>query len=151
MTRVFAASASASVLPVNIQGSFPFDCFDHLGVQRTLKSLFQHHSVKASMLWLPCFFMVQFSHLHITIRKTITLTFVSKVMSLLCNMLSKFVIDFLPRSKSLLISWLQSPSSVILEPRIIKFVTAYNFSLSICHEVMGLDTMTLGFCGCLFF
>ena len=109
-----AVSTSASVLPMNIQ-----DWFELLGVQGTLKSLLQHHSSKASILWCSAFFIVQFSHPYMTTRKTIALTrwtFVGKVVSLLLNMLSRLVIPFLPRSKSPLISWLQSPSAVILEP-----------------------------------
>ena len=100
--------------------SFRMDWLDLLSVQETLKSLLQHHSSKASVLWHSAFFMVQFSHLHMTTGKSIALTrqtFVGKVMSLLFNMLSRFVIAFLPRSKSLLVSWLQSPSAVILEPK----------------------------------
>ena len=100
--------------------SFRMDWLDLLAVQGTLKSLLQHHSSKASILWRSAFFTVQLSHQYMTTAKTIALTrqtFVGKVMSLLYNMLSRFVIAFLPRSKRLLISWLQSPSAVILEPR----------------------------------
>ena len=100
--------------------SFRMDCLDLLPVQGTLKSLLQHHSSKASILWHSAFFTVQLSHPYMTTGKTIALTrrtFVGKVMSLLLNMLSKLVITFLPRSKCLLISWLQSPSAVILEPK----------------------------------
>ena len=100
--------------------SFRIDWFDLLAVQGTLKSLLQHHSLKASILWHSAFLMDQLSDLYMTTGKTVALTiqtFVGKVMSLLCNMLSTFVIDFLPRSEHLLISWLQSPSAVILEPR----------------------------------
>ena len=99
--------------------SFRMDRLDLLVVQRTLQSLLQNHISKASILWLSAFFTVQLSHLYMTTVKTITLTrwtFVGKVMSLLFNMLSRLVITFLPRSKCLLISWLQSPSAVILEP-----------------------------------
>ena len=99
--------------------SFRMDWLDLLAVQGTLKSLLQHHSSKASVLWCSPFFIVQLSHPYMTTGKTIALTrwmFVSKVMSLLFNMLSSAVIAFLPRSKSLLISWLQSPSAVILKP-----------------------------------
>ena len=99
--------------------SFRMDWLDLLAVQGTLKSLLQHHSAKASILWHSAFFIVQFSHLYMTTGKTIALTrwaFVGKVMSLFFNMLSRLVITFLPRSKYLLISWLQSPSAVILEP-----------------------------------
>ena len=103
--------------------SFRMDWFDLLAVQGTLKNLLQHHSSKASILWYSAFFIVQLSHPYMTTGKTIALTrwiFVGKVMSLLFNMLSRLVITFLPRSKCLLISWLQSPSAVILEPRKIK-------------------------------
>ena len=99
--------------------SIRIDWFDLLAVHRTLKSLLQHHSSKASILWCSAFFIVQLSHPYMTTRKTIALTrctFVSKVMSLLFNMLSRLVIAFLPRNKCLLVSWLQSPSAVILEP-----------------------------------
>ena len=121
-------SASASVLPMN-SGliSFRMDWLDLLAVQGTLKSLlFQHHSSKASILKCSAFFIVQFSYPYMTTGKTIVLTiwtFVSKVISLLFNMLSRLVIAFLPRSKSLLILWPQLPSAVILEPRKIKFLT----------------------------
>ena len=100
--------------------SFRMDWLDLLPIQRTLKSLLQHHSSKASILLHSAFFIVQLSHPYMTTGKTIALTrwtFVDKVMSLLFNMLSRLVITFLPRSKCLLISWLQSPSAVILEPR----------------------------------
>ena len=119
-----------------------------LPVQGTLKSLLQNHSSKASILWRTAFFMVQLSYPHMTTEKTITLTiwtFIGKVMALLFNMTSRFVIAFLPRSKHLLVSWLQSPSAVILEPKKIKSVTASTFSPSICHEVMGPDAMILVF------
>ena len=96
--------------------SFWIDWLDLLAVQGTLESLLQHHSSKASILWCSAFLMVQLSHPYMTTGKTIALTFVSKIMSLLFNMLSKFVIAFLPRSNLLLISWLQSPSAVILRP-----------------------------------
>ena len=114
---------------------------DLLAVQGTLKSLLQHHSSKASILWCSAFFTVQLSHPYMTIGETIALTrwtFVGKVMSLLFNMLSRLVITFLPRSKRLLISWLQSPSAVILERKKIKSLTV---SPSICYEVMGPDAM----------
>ena len=116
--------------------------------QGTLKSLLQCHSSKASILWGSAFFTVQLLHLCITIGKTIASnrwTFIGKVMSLLSNMLSRLVITFLPRSKHLLISWLQSPSAVILEPRKIKSDTVSTVSPSICHEVMGPDAMILVF------
>jgi hypothetical protein len=117
---------------------------DLLAVQGTLKSLFQHHTSKASILWCSAFFVVQLSHPYTTNGKTIALTrwtFVGKVMSLLLNMLPRFVITFLPRIKCLLISWLQSPSALILEPKKIKFVTISTGSPSISHEVMGPDAM----------
>ena len=106
--------------------SFRIDWLDLLAVQRTLKSLLQHHSSKASILQCSALFIVQLSHPHMTTGKTIALTrrtFVGKVMSLLFNMLSRLVITFLPRNKHLLIYWLQSPSAVILEPKKIKFDT----------------------------
>ena len=121
---------------------------DLLEVQGTLKSLLQHQSSKASVLWHSAFFIVQLSHPCMTIGKTIALTrwpFVCKVMSLLFNMLSSLVMAFLPRSKHLLISWLQSSSAVILEPPKIKSVTVSIVSLSIYHEVMGPDAMILVF------
>ena len=112
----------------------------------TLKSLLQHHSSKASILQCSAFFIVQLSHPYMTTGKTTALTrwtFVGKVISLLLNMLSRLVITFLPRSKHLLISWLQSPSAVILEPRKIKSDTVSAVSPSICHEVMEPDAMIL--------
>ena len=121
---------------------------DLLAVQGTLKSLLQHHNLKASILQCSAFFMVQLSNLYVTTGKTIALTirtFVSKVMSLLLNAVSRFVIAFLPRSKHLLISWLQSQSSVILELKKIKSVTVSTFSPSICHEVKGPDAMIFVF------
>ena len=121
--------------------SFRMDWLDLLAVQGTLKSLLQHHSLKASILWHSAFFIVQHSHPYMTTGKTIALTrwtFVDKVMFLPFNMLSRLVIIFLPRSKHLLISWLQSPSAVILEPPKIKSATVSTVSWSICHEVMGL-------------
>ena len=129
--------------------SFRIDWFDLPEVQGTLKSLLQHHSSKASVLRCSAFFMVQLLHPYITTGKTIALTrwtFVDKVMSLLFNMLSRSVTDFLPRSKHLLNSWLQSPSARILEPRKIKSPTLSIVSPSICHEVMGLDAMIFVFC-----
>ena len=122
--------------------SFRMDWLDLLAVQGTLKSLLQHHSAKASILQRSAFFTVQLSHPYMTTGKTIALTrrtFVGKVMSLLLNMLSRLVITLLPRSKCLLISWLQSPSAVILEPPKIKSDTVSTVSLSISHEVMGPD------------
>ena len=128
--------------------SFKMDWLDLFAVQGTLKSLLQHHSSKASVLWCSAFFAVQLSHPYMTTGKTIALTrrtFVGKVISLLLNVLSRLVITFLPRSERLLISWLQSPSAVILEPPKIKSVTVSTVSLSISHEVMGLDAMILVF------
>ena len=124
--------------------SLRIDWFDLLALQGTLKSLLQHHSSKASILSHSAFFMIQLSHLYMTTERTIALTmwtFVSKVISLLFNTLSRFVIAFLPRSNHLLISWLQSPSAVIFEPKKRKSVTTSNFSPPICHEVMELDAM----------
>ena len=118
---------------------------DLLAVQGTLKNLLQHHSSKASILWRSAFFIIQLSHPYMTTGKIIALTrwtFIGKVMSLLFNMLSRVVITFLPRSKCLLISWLQSPSAVILELPKIKSATV---STSICHEVMGPGAMTFIF------
>ena len=124
------------------------DWLDLLAVQRTLKSLPQHRSSKASILRCSAFFTVQLSHPYMTTGKTIALTrwtFVGKGRSLLFNMLSRLVITFLARSKHLLISWLQSPSAVILEPKKIKSDTVSTVSPSICHEVMGPDAMILVF------
>ena len=117
-------------------------------LSKGFSSLLQYHNVKASILWGSAFFMGQLSQYYMATGKTIALTrwtFVGKGMSLLFNMLSKFVIAFLQRSKCLLISQLQSPSTVILEPPKIKSVTAFTFSPSICHEVIGPDTMILVF------
>ena len=124
------------------------DWLDLLSVQRTLKSLLQHHSSKALVLQPSVFFMVQLSHPYMTTGKTIALTrrnFVDKIMSLLFNMLSKLVITFLLRSKRLLISWLHSPSAVILEPPKIKSVTVPIVSPFISHQVMGPDAMIFVF------
>ena len=123
--------------------SFRMDWLDLLAVQGTLKSLLQHHNSKASILCHSAFFIVQLSHLYMTTGKTIALTrrtFVGKVMSLLFRMLSRLVIAFLPRDKCLLISWLQSPSAVILDSLTVSIV-----SLSIYHKVMVLDAMILVF------
>ena len=128
--------------------SFKIDCFDLLAVQGTLKSLLQHYSSKASVLRRSAFFMVQLSHPYMTTGKTIALTrwtFVGKVMSLLFNTLSRFVVAFFPRSKHLLISWLQSQSAVILEPKKRKSVIVSTFTPSIFHKVMGPDAMILVF------
>ena len=127
---------------------FTMDWLDLLAVQGTLKSLLQHHSSKASILWCSAFFTVQLSHPYMTNGKTITLTrgtFVGKVMSLIFNMLSRLGITFLPRSKYLLISWLQSPSAVISELRKIKSDTVSTVSPFIYHEVMEPDAMILVF------
>ena len=128
--------------------SFRMDWLDLLAVQGTLKSLLQHHSSKASILQCSAFFIVQLSHPYMTTGKTIALTrrtFVGKVKSLLFNMLSSFVIAFLPGSKRLLISWLQSPSAMIWEPKKIKSLTVSIVSHSICYEVIGVDAMILVF------
>ena len=144
-------SFSFSISPSNEHPgliSFRMDWLDLLAIQGTLKSLLQHHSSKASILQCSAFFTVQLSHPYMTTGKTIALTrrtFVSKVMSPLLNMLSRLVITFLPRSKCLLISWLQSPSAVILELIKIKSVTVSTVSQFICHEVMGLAAMILVF------
>ena len=141
-------SSSFSIIPSKeIPGliSFRMDWLDPLAVQGTLKSLLQHYSSKASILQHSAFFTVQLSHPYMTTGKTIALTrrtFVDKVMSLLLKMQSRLVMTFLPRSKRLLISWLQSPSAVILEPPRIKSTTV---SPSIYHEVIGPDAMILVF------
>ena len=144
-------SFSFNISPSNEHpGLIPFrmDWLDLLAVQGTLKSVFQHHSSKASILRRSAFFIVQLSHPHTTTGKTIALsrwTFVGNVMSLLFNMLSRLIITFLPRSRHLLISWLQSPSAVILEPPKIKSATVYTVSPFICHEEMGPDAMIFVF------
>ena len=144
-------SFSFSISPSNEHPgltSFRMDWLDLLAVQETLKSLLQHHSSKASILWCSAFFTVQLPHPYMTTGKTIALTrqtFVGKVMSLFFNMLSRLVITFLPRNNHLLISSLQSPSVVIWEPQKIKSVTVSTISSSICHEVMGPDAMILVF------
>ena len=141
-------SFSFSISPSNEYSglkSFRNDWFDLPAVQGTLKSLHLHHSSKASILWCSAFFMVQLSHPYMITRKNVALirwTLVGIVMSLLFSMQPKFVIAFLPRSKHLLISWLKSPSALILEPPKIKSVTV---SPSTCHEVMGPDAMILVF------
>ena len=141
-------SFSFSIIPSKeIPGliSFRMDWLDLLAVQGTLKSLLQHYSSKASILQCSAFFIVQLSHPYMTTGKTIALTrwnFFGQVISLLFNMVSRLVITFLPRSNCLLISWLQSPSAVILEPQKIKSDTV---SPSICHEVMGPDAMIFVF------
>ena len=144
-------SFSFSISPSNEYSrliAFRIDWFDLLSVHSTIKSLLQHHSSKASILRHSVFFMVQFSHPYMTSVKTTALTiwtFIGTVMSLLFNMLSRFVMPFFPRSECLLILWLQSPSTEILEPRKIKSGTSSTFSTSICHEVMEPDAMILGF------
>ena len=128
--------------------SFRMDWLDLLAVQGTLKGLLQHHSSKASILWQSTFFIVQLSHPYMTTGKALALTkrtYVGKVMSVLFNVPSRLVIAFLPRSKCLLISWLQSPSAVILGPKKIMSVTVLIVSLSICHEVMWLNAMIFVF------
>ena len=128
--------------------SYRMDWLDPLAVQGTLKSLLQHHSSKTSSLQHSAFCTVQLSHPYMTAGKTIALTrwtFVGKVMSLLFNMLSRLIITVLPRSKRLLISWLQSPSAVIWEPRKIKSDTVSTVSPSISYEVMGPDAMIFVF------
>ena len=144
-------SFSFSISPSNEYSGlifFRMDWLDLLAVQGTLKSLLQHHSSKALVLRHSAFFIVQLSHAYMTTGKTIVLTrqtSVCKVISLLFNMLSRLVITFLPRNKCVLISWLQSPSAVILEPPKIKSVTVSTVSPSICHEVMGQNAMILVF------
>ena len=144
-------SFSFSISPSNEYSgliSFRMDWLDLLAVQGILKSLLQHHSSKASILQYSAFFIVQLSHPYMTIGKMIALTrrtFVGKVMSLLFHMLSRLVISFPPRSKCLLISWLQSPSAVILEPPKMTSLTVSIVSPSICHEVMASDAMMLVF------
>ena len=126
--------------------SFRIDWLDLLAVQGTLKSHLQHHTSKASILQCSAFFIVQLSHPYMTTRKTTALTrwtLVDKVMSLLFNMLSRLVITFLPRSKHLLISWLQSSSAVILEPQKIKSATVSTVFPTICYEVMEPDAIQL--------
>ena len=140
-------SVSFSISPSNEYSgliSFRMDWFDLLAVQGTVKSLLQQHSTKTSIIWRLAFLIIQLSHPYMTTGKTIALTrwtFVGKVVSLLFNTLSTLVTAFLPRSKGLLISWLQLPSAVILEPKKATYVTVSIVSLTICHEVMGLDAM----------
>ena len=155
MTQPFASgdqsiwSFSFSISPFNEYSgliSFRTDWFDLLVLHGTLKSLLHHYSSKASILWRSTFFMVQLSHPYLTTGKTIALirwTFITKVMFLLYNILSRLVIAFLTRSKCLLISWLQSPSAVILEQKKKKKVCHYFHCFPICQEVMGLDAMVL--------
>ena len=142
---------SCSINPSNEYSgliSFRMDWLDLLAVQGTLKSLLQHHSSKTSILRHSAFFTVQLSHPYMTTGKTIALTkrtFVGKVMSLLFNILSRLVITFLPKSKRLLISWLLSPSAVILKPPKIKPLIVSTVFPSICHEVMEPDAVILSF------
>ena len=144
-------SFSFSISPSNEYSeliSFRIDCFDLLAVQGTLKSILQHHSSKASVFQRSAFFMVPLSHPYVTTGKTIVLTietFVGRMMSLFFNKLSRFVIAFLPRSKHLLILWLQLLSAVILEPKKIKSATVSTFSPSIWHEMMEPDAIILVF------
>ena len=144
-------SFSFSISPSNEHPgliSFRMDWLDLLAIQGTLKSLLQHQSSKASIFRCSAFFTVQLSHPYMTTGKTIVLTrrtFVGKAISLFFNLLSRLVITFLTRSKHLLISWLQSPSAVILEPKKIKSDTVYTISPSLSHEVMGRDAMILVF------
>ena len=141
-------STSVSVSPSNEYSgltSFRIDWLYLLAVQGTLKSLLQHHNSKGSILWCLALFIIQLSHPYMTTGKTIALTrwtFVDKVMSLLFNMLSRLAITFLPKSKRLLISWLQSPSAVTLQPKKMKSAT---LSVSVCHEVMGTGCHDLSF------
>ena len=144
-------SFSFSISPSNEYSgliAFRMDWLDLIAVQGTLKNLLQYHNSKASILNHSAFFTVQLSHPYMTTGKTIALTrwtFVDKIMSLLFNMLARLVITFLPRSKHLLISWLQSPYAVILEPPKIKSVTVSTVSPSISYEVMGPDAMIFVF------
>ena len=148
-SQSIGASSSASVLPMNIQNLFPLRWNGLISLQsKRLSSLLQHHILNISVLRCSAFFIVQLSCPHLTTGKTIALTrwiFVGKVMSLLFNMLSRLVITSLPRSKHLLISWLQSPSAVIFKPPQIKSVIVCIASPSICHEVIEPDAMILVF------
>ena len=143
------ASASVSVFPMNIQGWFSLGLTVLISLlSKGLKSLLQRHNSEALILWHSAFFMVQLSQPYMTTGKITALTiwmFIGKVQYTDFNTLTNFVIGFFPRSIHLLISWLQSPSSVILDPRKIKSITASTFSLSICHEVMSPDSMILVF------
>ena len=149
-SQSIGVSASASVLPMNIQDWFSWWLTCLISLQsKGLSWVFSNTTVqKPSILWCSAFFIVQLSHPYMTTWKTIALTrqtFVGEVMSLLFNTLSRLVITFLPRGKNLLISWWQSPSALILEPQKIKSLTVSIVSPSICHEVMGQDTMILVF------
>ena len=149
--KYWSFSFSFSISPSNEYTgliSFTNDWLDLLAVHGTLKNHLQHHSSKASILWHLAFFIVQLSHPQMISGKNIAFciwTFLGEVMSLLFNMLSSLVIAFLPRRKCLLISWLQSQSAVILEPKKIKSLTISIVSLSICHEGMGPGAMILVF------
>ena len=155
MSQLFASgeqsigvSASASVLPMNIQDWFPLGWTGWISLQSKGLSRVFSNSPKTSILWHSAFLIVQLSHSYMTTGKTIAFTgwtFLGKVMSLLFNMLSRFITAFLPRSKCLLISWLQSRSAVILEPKKIKSVTVSTSPPSIYHEVMGLNARILVF------
>ena len=149
VAKVIGVSALASVLPMNIQDWFPLGWTGLISLQsKGLSSLLKPHSSKASSLLHSAFLTIQLSHPYMTTGKTIALTrwtFVALVMSLLFNMLSRLVIGLHPRSKRLLISWLQSPSAVIVEPEKRKSVTVSIVSPSICHEVVGQDSMSLVF------
>ena len=156
MSQLFASGgqsirvSASGEYSMNIQDciSFRMDWLDLLAVQGTLKSLLQHHSSKASILWCSAFFIVQLAHPYMTTGKTIALTrwtFVGKVVSLLFNTLSSFVTGFLPRSQRLLISWLQSPSAVILKPKKIMCFTVSIVAPTSCHEVMGSHSMIFVF------
>ena len=147
MNQIFASggqsirvSALASILPMNVQDWFPLGLTGWISwLSKGLSRVFSSATVQAAILQRSAFLVVQLSHPYMTTRKSIALTiqtFVSKVMSLLFKILSRLVIAFLPKTKSILISWLQSPSAVILEPKKIKTATVYNSSPSICHEVM---------------
>ena len=142
-------SDSASVLPMNIQDWFPLGWTAWISLRsKGLSSLIQYHSLKTSILWHSAFFIVQLSHPYMITGKTTALTrwtFAGKVMSLLYNMLPRLIISFHRRSKCLLISWLKSPSTVILKPKKIKSVTVSIVSSSFCHEVMGPDAIILVF------
>ena len=141
-------SFSFNISPSNEHPGLISFRMDWLDLQGTLNSLLQHHSSKASILRCSAFFIVQLSHPYMTTGKTTALTrwtFIGKVMSLLFNMLSRLVVTFLPRSKHLLISWLQSPSAVILEPQKIKSDTVSTVSPSMSHKVMGPDAMIFVF------
>ena len=142
------ALPSALVFSINIQAWFPLGLINLLSWQfKGFSSLFWHHNSKASVLQRSAFFRVQLAHLYMTTGKTIALTiwtFVGKVMSVLFNMLYRFVRHFFPRNKCLLIPWLQSPSTMILEPKKRKLVTTSTF-FPICHKVMGPDAMILAF------